>query len=64
MIERGAQGDNRRGARAGDRRPRSSRAGRAFGGTEHDVSEPLPLFPLGVVLFPGMLLPLHIFEER
>jgi uncharacterized protein len=28
-----------------------------------DLSE-LPLFPLGVVLFPGMRLPLHIFEER
>ncbi|MCX6590760.1 MAG: LON peptidase substrate-binding domain-containing protein [Acidobacteria bacterium] len=24
----------------------------------------LPLFPLGVVLFPGVTLPLHIFEER
>ena len=24
----------------------------------------LPLFPLGAVLYPGMLLPLHIFEER
>jgi len=24
----------------------------------------LPLFPLNVVLFPGMMLPLHIFEER
>lgn len=24
----------------------------------------LPLFPLGTVLFPGMLLPLHIFEDR
>ena len=24
----------------------------------------LPLFPLNVVLFPGMTLPLHIFEER
>jgi len=24
----------------------------------------LPLFPLGVVLFPGSSLPLHIFEER
>lgn len=24
----------------------------------------LPLFPLGTVLFPGMVLPLHIFEER
>jgi Lon protease-like protein len=25
---------------------------------------PLPLFPLGTVLFPGLVLPLHIFEER
>ncbi len=25
---------------------------------------PLPIFPLGVVLFPGMPLPLHIFEDR
>ena len=24
----------------------------------------LPLFPLSLVLFPGMTLPLHIFEER
>lgn len=24
----------------------------------------LPLFPLNVVLFPGMMLPLHIFEDR
>jgi Lon protease-like protein len=24
----------------------------------------MPLFPLGVVLFPGMMLPLHIFEPR
>jgi Lon protease-like protein len=29
------------------------------------VAEPLPLFPLGhTVLFPGMVLPLHVFEER
>jgi Lon protease-like protein len=28
------------------------------------MSEILPLFPLGAVLYPGMLLPLHIFEER
>jgi ATP-dependent Lon protease len=27
-------------------------------------SEPLPLFPLGLVLYPGESLPLHIFEER
>ena len=26
--------------------------------------EELPLFPLKVVLFPGNILPLHIFEER
>jgi Lon protease-like protein len=24
----------------------------------------IPIFPLNVVLFPGMMLPLHIFEER
>lgn len=24
----------------------------------------MPLFPLGTVLFPGVLLPLHVFEER
>ena len=24
----------------------------------------LPLFPLGTVLFPGLVLPLHIFEPR
>jgi hypothetical protein len=28
------------------------------------MGEKLPLFPLGTVLFPGLLLPLHIFEER
>jgi hypothetical protein len=28
------------------------------------MSERLPLFPLGTVLFPGMVMPLHIFEER
>jgi uncharacterized protein len=28
------------------------------------MTERLPLFPLGTVLFPGLLLPLHIFEER
>src|SRR5450756_150160 len=28
------------------------------------MSEMLPLFPLSTVLFPGMRLPLHIFEER
>jgi Lon protease-like protein len=28
------------------------------------VSERLPLFPLGTVLYPGLMLPLHIFEQR
>jgi uncharacterized protein len=28
------------------------------------MGEMLPLFPLGAVLYPGMVLPLHIFEER
>jgi Lon protease-like protein len=28
------------------------------------VSELIPLFPLGAVLFPGALMPLHIFEPR
>jgi Lon protease-like protein len=28
------------------------------------VTEALPLFPLGTVLFPGLVLPLHVFEER
>ncbi len=27
-------------------------------------TEQIPLFPLNVVLFPGMALPLHIFEQR
>ena len=31
---------------------------------ENDRQDILPLFPLNVVLFPGMPLPLHIFEER
>jgi uncharacterized protein len=28
------------------------------------VADRLPLFPLGTVLFPGLVLPLNIFEER
>ncbi len=28
------------------------------------MTERLPLFPLGTVLFPGLVLPLHIFEPR
>lgn len=28
------------------------------------MSDRLPLFPLGTVLFPGLVLPLHVFEQR
>ena len=28
------------------------------------MSEPLPMFPLNTVVFPGMSVPLHVFEER
>jgi uncharacterized protein len=28
------------------------------------MSQRLPLFPLGTVLYPGLMLPLHIFEDR
>jgi uncharacterized protein len=28
------------------------------------VISPLPLFPLGAVLFPGLVMPLHVFEDR
>src|SRR5258706_10638783 len=28
------------------------------------VTDRLPLFPLGTVLSPGLVLPLHVFEER
>ena len=31
---------------------------------DETARERIPIFPLGVVLFPGMLLPLHLFEER
>jgi|SRR5215471_13114776 len=31
---------------------------------EAKVLEELPIFPLSTVLFPGAILPLHIFEER
>ncbi len=31
---------------------------------DKDPWSKLPLFPLNTVLFPGMVLPLHIFEER
>lgn len=28
------------------------------------MTDSLPLFPLGTVLFPGLVLPLHVFEDR
>src|SRR5258708_9175033 len=28
------------------------------------MTETLPLFPLGTVLYPGLVLPLHVFEDR
>lgn len=28
------------------------------------MGETIPLFPLGTVLYPGLLLPLHVFEDR
>lgn len=31
---------------------------------QREEQEEIPLFPLDVVLFPGMMQPLHIFEER
>jgi uncharacterized protein len=33
-------------------------------GYARPVTAALPLFPLGTVLFPGLVLPLHVFEER
>ncbi|HET9859899.1 MAG TPA: LON peptidase substrate-binding domain-containing protein [Nocardioidaceae bacterium] len=28
------------------------------------MSEPMPMFPLNTVLFPGVTMPLHVFEDR
>jgi Lon protease-like protein len=33
-------------------------------GVQEDMTTEMPLFPLNTVLFPGMVLPLHIFEPR
>ena len=40
------------------------RAGRQSRPYAPPVPALLPLFPLGTVLFPGLVLPLHVFEER
>lgn len=52
----------------GGRRPPSARDGEAdhadAAGYARSVSPRLPVFPLGTVLFPGLVLPLHIFEDR
>jgi len=32
--------------------------------TNGDMTETLPMFPLGTVLFPSLVLPLHVFEPR
>lgn len=45
-------------------RRRAGPVGPTSGGYARPVSTRLPLFPLGTVLFPGLVLPLHIFEER
>ena len=42
---------------------RSMMDGGEYEGEQVDSME-MPLFPLNVVLFPGMMLPLHIFEPR
>lgn len=34
------------------------------GGERDAVAVPMPMFPLGTVLFPHVLLPLHVFEPR
>src|SRR5258708_12580043 len=44
----------------GDHEAQASRVGMAGSAPRASV----PLFPLGSALFPGMLLPLHIFEPR
>src|SRR5262249_5671423 len=41
-----------------------SSGARLRGDTMRDVSEIIPLFPLELFLFPGIPLPLHIFEPR
>lgn len=37
---------------------------RATGSSLGDVSDTLPMFPLGTILFPGVVVPLRVFEDR
>lgn len=50
--------------RGGDVRKSFSDAAGAQFEKQRIVTMEMPLFPLNVVLFPGMVLPLHIFEPR
>ena len=45
-------------------RPRSRRHAADRRRSVSAVPDRLPLFPLGLVLLPGLLLPLHVFEDR
>lgn len=58
-------GDPRaRAAYDGDCDPPGGAVGLRQGDTLCHVAEQLPIFPLNTVLFPGVALPLHIFEQR
>ena len=58
---------DRSSGRDGDAGPRPRRPGRDRRSAQParlDRWARLPVFPLGTVLFPGLVLPLHIFEQR
>lgn len=38
--------------------------GHSYSAGQRNLPMELPIFPLNVVLFPGMMLPLHVFEPR